>query len=124
MATVRGQSGTVQSIGSAPPELLWTIVRGDTAAFRVYVEDDSETPLDMETLWTAKMDIKRKSYLVLSLTPSPIEADSDGEFTVSLTAEESEMLDTGDVFDIQLTDGSNVWTVGKGTITVIEDITE
>lgn len=122
MATVRGQSA-VQSIGAAPPELLWTIVRGDTASFRVYVEDDSEAPLDM-TEWTVKMDIKRKSYTVLSLIPEQTANDSDGEFTVSLTAEQSEALDSGDIFDIQMTDGFKVWTVGKGTISVIEDVTD
>jgi hypothetical protein len=27
------------SIGSKPPTVTWTVVKGDTAAFRVYVTD-------------------------------------------------------------------------------------
>ena len=122
MATVRGQSTTTQYIGSAPPELVWTIVRGDTASFRVYVEDDSENALDISE-WDIQMDIKRKSYTVLTLTPEATEADGDGEFTVSLTSEQSELLDTGDIFDIEMRDGFKVWTVAFGTMSVLEDVT-
>jgi hypothetical protein len=49
--------------------------------------------------------------------------DDDGEFTVSLSAGESEDLATNDIFDIQLSDATRTWTVCKGTITVIEDVT-
>ena len=122
MATVRGQSTTTQYIGSAPPELVWTIVRGDTASFRVYVEDDSENALDISE-WDIQMDIKRKSYTVLTLTPEATEADGDGEFTVSLTSEQSELLDTGDIFDIEMRDRFKVWTVAFGTMSVLEDVT-
>lgn len=123
MATFRSQSTETQYIGSAPPELVWTIVRGDTASFRVYVEDDAENPLDIEN-WDVKMDIKRKSYTLMSLIPEATINDGDGEFTVSLTAQQSDQLDSGDIFDIQMTDGNRVWTVGKGTIEVIEDVTD
>ena len=122
MATLRGQSTALQYIGSTPPQLLWTIVRGDTASFRVYVEDDTELPLVIGD-WTISMDIKRKSYVILSLTPGATVADSDGEFTVSLTAQQSALLDTGDIFDIEMTDGLRVWTVAYGTIEVFEDVT-
>lgn len=120
MATVRGAGA--QYIGSAPPELVWTIVRGDTASFRVYVEDDQETPLTIAD-WDIQMDIKRKSYTVLSLIPEATINDEDGEFTVALTSDQSEILDTGDVFDIEMTDGNRVWTVASGTMTVLEDVT-
>ncbi len=61
--------------------------------------------------------------MILSLTPEATVSDDDGEFTVSLTSGESEDLVTGDAFDIQLSDGTRTWTVCKGTITVIADIT-
>ncbi len=44
-------------------------------------------------------------------------------FTVSLTANESVLLETGDIFDIELRDESRVWTVARGTVVVIEDVT-
>lgn len=125
MATYRGQGSDSFSIGAAPPQVSWTIVRGDTAAFRVYVTDENREPLTINE-WTISMDVIRPSSsnaLVVSLNPAPSVDDDDGEFTVSLSAGESEDLATGDIFDIQLSDPTRTWTVCKGTVTVIEDIT-
>ena len=125
MATYRGQGSDSFSIGSAPPTVLWTLVRGDTAAFRVYVTDEERVPLTISE-WDIAMDIVRPSTnntLIVSLTPEATLNDDNGEFTVSLTSGESEDLETGDAFDIQLSDGTRTWTVCKGTITVIADIT-
>jgi len=125
MATYRGQGSDSFSIGSAPPTVLWTLVRGDTAAFRVYVTDEERVPLTISE-WDIAMDIVRPSTnntIIVSLTPEATLNDDDGEFTVSLTSGESEDLVTGDAFDIQLSDGTRTWTVCKGTITVIADIT-
>ncbi len=129
MATFRNQTTDSYTLGSTPPEIRWTIVRGDSAAFRVYVTDDERNPLLMED-WQVDMDIYRPSTdeVVLSLEPQPIEfQDSEGSFTVSLTSVQSEILETGDVFDIQLTElnsGTRVWTVAKGSMVIIEDITD
>ena len=125
MATYRGQGSDSFSIGAAPPTVLWTVVRGDTAAFRVYVTDENREPLAISE-WTIAMDIARPSSsnaVIVSLTPESTVDDDDGEFTVSLAAGESEDLATGDIFDIQLSDATRTWTVCKGTITVIEDVT-
>ena len=125
MATYRGQGSDSYSIGAAPPSVMWTLVRGDTAAFRVYVTDEDRVPLDI-TEWNISMDIVRPSTnntLIVSLTPEVTLQDEEGEFTVSLSAGESEDLETGDIFDIQLSDATRVWTVCKGTITVVEDVT-
>jgi len=128
MATFRNQTTDSYALGSNPPEIRWTVVRGDSAAFRVYVTDDEREPLLIED-WQIAMDIYRPSTdtTVLSLTPEPIEfKDSEGSFTVSLTSAHSEILETGDVFDIQLTEldsGVRVWTVAKGSMVVVEDIT-
>jgi len=132
MATFRDQSLSSYSIGSAPPTVNWTIVKGDTAAFRVYVTDDNKDPLVIED-WTIEMEIKRPIIAgnlndadpagVLILTPIATAEDGDGEFTVSLTSTQSKSLNTGDIFDIELRDASRVWTVARGILTVIEDIT-
>ena len=122
MTTYRGQGSDSFSIGSAPPTVSWTVVRGDTASFRVYVTDNNRDPLAIEE-WDIDMDIKRNGSTIVSLSPGPTELDSDGEFTVSLTAVQSELLQTGDVFDIQLSDTERVWTVAKGSMVIIEDVT-
>ena len=130
MATYRGQGTDSFSIGAPPPTVLWTLVRGDTAAFRVYVTDENREPLTISE-WDIAMDIARRTVnnnvvtypVIVSLEPEATLDDDDGEFTVSLSAGESEDLETGDIFDIQLSDATRTWTICKGTITVIDDVT-
>jgi hypothetical protein len=132
MATFRGQGSESYSVGLTPPNVLWTIVRGDTASFRVYVTDDNKDPLVISD-WTIAMEIKRPNTkpgdftddaeLIIELEPTQTEIDNAGEFTVSLMANESVLLETGDIFDIELSDESRVWTVARGTMKVIEDVT-
>lgn len=133
MAT-RGSSG--YSVGNTPPRVTWTVVRGDTAAFKVYVTDDAKNPLDLSA-WSINMDIKRpdnledlgvitdNSTLILSLTPIQDPDDLPGEFTVSLTSTESAILNTGDIFDIELSTAQDtqVWTVAQGSMVILEDVT-
>lgn len=129
MATFRNQPTDSYALGSAPPEVRWTVVRGDSAAFRVYVTNDAREPLYLND-WEIKMDIYRPSTdeVIVSLSPEPIEfQDSEGTFTVNLTSLESELLETGDIFDIQLTEllsEGRVWTVAKGSMVILEDVTQ
>jgi hypothetical protein len=130
MATFRNQPTDSYSLGAAPPEIRWTVVRGDSASFRVYVTNDAREPLNI-TDWEVAMDIQRPSAnnsVVLELEPAPIEyQDSEGTFTVALTSQQSALLETGDVFDIQLTELESeyrVWTVARGSLVIIEDITD
>ena len=136
MATYRGQGADSYSIGATPPYVSWTVVRGDTASFRVYVTDDNKDPLTIAD-WTIQMQIKRPSApvvpgkitdnatTILSLTPAPDADDQPGEFTVSLTASESAILETNDIFDIELSLPANaiVWTVCQGKMIILEDVT-
>lgn len=124
------------SVGNTPPRVTWTVVRGDTAAFKVYVTDDAKQPLNIPD-WTIEMEIKRPNLtankgiitddatLIFTLTPAPDADDLPGEFTVSLTAEQSGDLETGDIFDIELSNAGRetVWTVAQGSMIILEDVT-
>jgi hypothetical protein len=136
MATLRG-SQTSYDIGNAPPTVLWTVVRGDTSGFKVYVTDDAKEPLILKgpgSEWDIAMKIKRptstpgvitdNATLVLNLQPVADEDDLVGEFTVWLTAAQSVQLQTGDIFDIQVSDPTRVWTVAQGTFKILEDVTD
>lgn len=128
--------GSGYSVGNTPPRVTWTVVRGDTAAFKVYVTDDAKVPLNLPD-WTIKMDVKRPNLAVnagvitddatavLTLYPVQDPDDAAGEFTVSLTAAESVQLETGDIFDIELstTVPEIVWTVAQGSMVILEDVT-
>jgi len=134
MATLRG-SASSYDVGNKPPTVTWTVVRGDTASFRVYVTDDEKQPLNIPD-WTIDMKIKRpnnssdlgvitdNATLVLSLNPAADADDQPGEFTVSLLSSESQILETGDIFDIQLSNAAYVWTVAQGKMTILEDVTD
>jgi hypothetical protein len=136
MATLRGSQSSYD-IGNKPPIVNWTIVRGDTAAFRVYVTDDAKEPLNIAD-WTIAMKVKRPNSvsdagvitdaatLVFQLTPAADLDDAPGEFTVSLSASQSFQLETGDIFDIQLSTMGNaqVWTVAQGKMIILEDVTD
>jgi hypothetical protein len=125
MATYRNQSPII--IGSEPPQSIWTIVRGDTASFKMYVQDDAGEPLQISD-WTISMDFYRPATtsVVLTVTPEADEDDGPGEFTVYLASDETEILETADEFDIQMATTANiiVWTVLQGTVKIIEDITD
>jgi hypothetical protein len=136
MATLRGSSSSY-NVGNTPPRVTWTIVRGDTAAFKVYVTDDEKAPLNLDD-WSILMKIKRPTSgatsgvitdaatLILALTPEQDPDDSAGEFTVSLTATQSQILQTGDIFDIELSTAQDqtVWTVAQGSVIILEDVTD
>jgi hypothetical protein len=136
MATLRNVSSGSYNVGNTPPIIVWTVVSGDTASFRVYVTDDAQVPLNIPD-WDILMQIKRPSLesnagyvtdqasLILTLIPTADADDDDGEFTVSLTSEESQLLETGDIFDIELSTDQRalVWTVAQGSMKIIEDVT-
>ena len=134
MATLRG-SASSYDIGNKPPTVLWTVVRGDTSGFKVYVVDDAKNPLNIPD-WNINMKIKRpnnvadlgiitdNATLILELNPAADADDLIGEFTVWLTAEQSIILQTGDIFDIQLSDPTRVWTVCQGSMKILEDVTD
>ena len=125
------------NIGNKPPLINWTVVIGDSASFRIYVEDDLGNPVDYDTTsvgdtagWDILGDFRRYSDnvgddLLFTIYPTQTEFDEIGEFTVTLTPAQSKILRTGDVFDIQLRDGvDRVWTVCQGEMIMIGEVTE
>lgn len=136
MAILRGTASSYD-IGNNPPEVRWTVVRGDTAAFRVYVTDDEKQALTIAD-WNIEMKVKRpnnsadagvitdEATTILTLYPAPDSDDQPGEFTVKLAASESQLLETGDIFDIELSldQDALVWTVAQGRMIILEDVTD
>ena len=135
MANFRNSGSDSYSIGERPPLVAWTVVRGDTSGFKVYVTNDAQDPLTIAD-WNSAMKIKRPitpqatpeitdaATLVLELEPFADADDLPGEFTVSLTSAESAILQTGDIFDIQVSTTEIVWTVAQGSMIILEDVTD
>lgn len=136
MATLRNDSNSF-NVGNRPPAVAWTVVKGDSAAFRVTLTNDAGNTIYIPE-WTISMKVKRPdtptdpvtitddATLIFTNTPSVTGDDGDGQFTVSLTPSESEQLATGDIFDIQLSNSTTgeVWTVAQGSFIAIEDVTD
>jgi len=134
MAIYRGQEVKSEyDVGLKPPLVRWTVVKGDTVSFRVYTTDDNKDPLIIED-WNILCEFRRpdtanniaqdSAGTIFTITPSASELDGPGEFTVSLTADQTDQLRTGDVFDVELSDADRVWTVCQGQMIVIEDVTD
>jgi hypothetical protein len=134
MATYRGQeSKSSYDVGLRPPMVSWTVVKGDTAAFRVYTTDDNKEPLVIED-WDIRCEFRRPDVknnidqdsagTIFTIIPAPTPNDGIGEFTVPLTKEQTIQLRTGDVFDVELSDTDRVWTVCQGKMIIIEDVTD
>jgi len=136
MATYRGQGASTYDIGEKPPFVNWTIVKGDTASFMVYLTDDAKQPLVIPD-WDIEVEFKRPTTpvepqiitdaatLLFTITPEQDLSDGDGEFKVNLTAAQTTLLRTNDIFDIEIRLPQNtlVWTVAQGKITLLEDVT-
>jgi len=136
MAVTRGSAKFVD-VGATPPLVTWTVVRGDTASFRVYATDDARQPLNIPD-WAIEMRIKRPANpvmppvmtddatVVMTLYPAPDPDDKPGEFTVFLEASQSQILQTGDIFDIELSlpQRTLVWTIAQGGMIILEDVTD
>jgi hypothetical protein len=136
MAIYRGQGASTYDIGEAPPFLNWTIVKGDTASFKVYLTDDTRQPLRIPD-WTIEAEFKRptapvdpqiitdSATILFTINPAQDLDDEDGEFKVNLTAAQTAQLRTNDIFDIELRLPQNtlVWTVAQGKIILLEDVT-
>lgn len=136
MTVYKAKTPDTYYLGSGAPSVIWTIIRGDTASFKVYVTDDTKQPINIPD-WTIKMEIKRPNNIVnppvmtddativVTLYPEQDPDDAAGEFTVFLSAAESVQLETGDIFDIELRlpEDALVWTVAQGRMVVLEDVT-
>lgn len=134
MATLRGQeSKSVYDVGLRPPMVNWTVVKGDTAAFRVYTTDDNKAPLVIAD-WNILCEFRRPDIAgnidqdtagtIFTIVPESTANDGPGEFTVYLTSEQTVQLRTGDVFDVELSDADRVWTVCQGKMIIVEDVTD
>lgn len=134
MATYRGQEVKSEyDVGLKPPLVRWTVVKGDTAAFRVYTTDDAQDPLVIDD-WSILCEFRRpdknndiaqdSAGTIFTVVPEASELDGPGEFTVSLTSVQTNQLRTGDVFDVELSDADRVWTVCQGQMVIIEDVTD
>jgi hypothetical protein len=115
-------------VGAAPANILWNVVRGDTATLLVnFFENDEVTPIDTNN-WT----FAASAYDPRNNTTYTLDAD-EGNSSVNITAspEITELWGTGITstvaeltFDLEVTrDDGVIWTPIVGQIKVAGDVT-
>jgi len=100
--------------------------RGDTKAFKFQRKDANHqviTEIADELYFTVKKSWK-KEEAVIQKSLEDITFDSDYWYHVVISSEDTAELPYGNyVFDIEVTQGDYVQTIGKGTISLEEEAT-
>lgn len=105
------------------------IVQGDTCSFRVTLQDETDTAINL-TGTTANMEIKRlDGTLVLALSIGDgitYTNAAAGEMTITIDAADTDNLEPEYtyLYDVQWTNGSNVRTVAAGHLKIMKQITD
>jgi hypothetical protein len=124
-------SPIIEKFGATPANIQWTVVRGDTATFRVdFLENDEVTHFDT-TDWTYKATAYDKSGDFLDELIVEVE---DGYVIVKATADlttnwgsayRSVVAELPFDLQVKIVDGSDItiWSPVIGTICVLGDVT-
>lgn len=115
-------------IGADPYNIVWNVVRGDTATLKIEFYETNEEDLYDTTGWTyisTAYDAKTDTSYTLTT------AASAGYVTITAPATMTDDWGVGSKYriaelelDLQVTfSDSTVWTPVRGTISVISDIT-
>ena len=115
-------------IGADPYNIVWNVVRGDTATLKIEFYETNETDLYDTTGWTyvsTAYDAKTDTSYTLTTAASP------GYVVITAPATMTDDWGVGSKYriaelelDLQVTFSDlTVWTPVRGTISVISDIT-
>ncbi len=124
-------SPTIEKFGATPANIQWTVVRGDTATFRVdFLENDEVTYFDTSD-WTYKATAYDKSGDLLDeLTVEEFEGYVIVKAPADLTANwgsayRSVVAELPFDLQVKIIDGSDItiWSPVIGTICVLGDVT-
>lgn len=115
-------------VGAAPANILWNVVRGDTATLLVnFFENDEVTPIDTNN-WT----FAASAYDPRTTTKYTLDTDeSNSSVNITASPEVTELWGSGVTstvaeltFDLEVTrDDGVVWTPIVGQIKVAGDVT-
>lgn len=98
------------------------MVRGDTLAFAVEIEDLDQ---DLDTcFFSCKSDPSDTEYVFQKSLDNGIEKESIGKYKVRVAPEDTENVEPGKYYyDLQIGLNSDIYTVLKGQLEIVFDIT-
>jgi hypothetical protein len=116
-----------EKFGANPVNIVWNVVRGDTAIFGVdFTEADEVTPIDISA-WTfiaTAYNPQTKVSNQLTITKSTGYVEIKATPTITSTWGVGPGSKVAELrFDLQATTPTAIWTPIIGTISVIGDIT-
>lgn len=124
-------SPTIEKFGATPANIQWTVVRGDTATFRVdFLENDEVTYFDTSD-WTYKATAYDKSGDILDELTVEVEdgyviVKAPADLTANWgTAYRSVVAELPFDLQVKIVDGTDItiWSPVIGTICVLGDVT-
>lgn len=104
-------------INNVPEKVNWTVYRGDTAGFTIYVNDDNGAPINITTwTWTANLsNSTHSSSAALGITSA--------SSSISVRIDDWESLEVENTFDVRaVKDDDSIWTVIRGLIAVEDNV--
>jgi hypothetical protein len=108
---------------SGPAKVDLSVYRGDTGQFRITVTDDQDNPVDVSAAaWEADIRLKATDPTVITNFDVQLVNGDTSSIDVLLSSDNSELLPTGCVYDVEMRVGSTVTTLIYGTITVTQDV--
>ena len=98
------------------------MVRGDTLAFAVEIEDLDQ---DLDTcFFSCKSDPSDTEYVFQKSLDNGIEKESIGKYKVRVAPEDTENVEPGKYqYDLQIGLNGDIYTVLKGQLEIVFDIT-
>jgi hypothetical protein len=124
-------SPTIEKFGATPANIQWTVVRGDTATFRVdFLENDEVTYFDTSD-WTYKATAYDKSgdlldELIVEVEDGYVIVKAPADLTANWgTAYRSVVAELPFDLQVKIVDGTDItiWSPVIGTICVLGDVT-
>ena len=102
-----------------------TMVRGDTVAFAVSIEDQFGNPLDVDSAHlTCKKNLTDAEPIFEKQLDRGIERADAGAYTVRIAPSDTKNVEAGQYFyDLQVGLNTDVFTILKGVIDIEWDVT-
>ena len=108
---------------SGPLNVNISVYRGDSGRFRITVYDIGGDPVDLTgATWDADIRVKASDVDVITNFEVVPVVDDPASVEVILSAENSELLPSTCVYDVEMRQLEEVHTLITGTITVTQDV--
>lgn len=99
----------------------WSMYRGDTLSFNVEIEDLKE---DLSSIYFSCKPMMDDYYIFQKSLANGCQKLETGKYNVHVSPEDTQNVDPGTYrMDLQIEIGADRYTVMKGTLKIVDDVT-